>query len=131
MIDYCQDWLFSIQKVAYLLSISVMMTLKIITSLNINKAGGHDNISLRMIKIRDKTIVKPLSIIFKNCIDSGIFPDLWKKYDIVPVHKKGDKQLLQIYRPVSLLPILGKSLEKILFNSIIEYLQENNVLCEN
>ena len=83
-----------------------------------------------MIKICDKTIVKPLSVIYKNCIDSGIFPDLWKKSNIVPVHKKGDKQLLQNYRPVSLLLILGKIIDQILFNSIIEYLQENNLLCE-
>ena len=39
--------------------------------------------------------------------------------------------MLQNYRPVSLLPILGKILEKILFNSIFEYLQKNNFLCEN
>ena len=39
--------------------------------------------------------------------------------------------MLQNYRPVSLLPILGKILEKNLFNSIFEYLQKNNLLCEN
>ena len=83
-----------------------------------------------MIKICDKAIVKPLSIIYKNCFDNGIFPDLWKKSNIVPVHKKGDKQLLQNYRPISLLPILGKILEKSMFISIFEYLQKNNLLCE-
>ena len=67
----------------------------------------------------------------QNCIDTGIFPDSWKKSNIVPVHKKEDKQLLQNYRPVYLLPILGKILEKMLFNSIFEYLQENNLLSEN
>ena len=97
--------------------------LKIIRSLNINKVHGHDNISIgiiKMIKICNKAIVKPLSIIYQNCIDSGIFLDLWKKSNIVPVHKKEDKQFLQNYGPVSLLPILGKILEKILFNSIFE-----------
>ena len=84
-----------------------------------------------MIKICDKAIVKPLSIIYKNCFDNGIFPDLWKKSNIVPVHKKGDKQLLQNYKPVSLLLILGKVLEKNLFSSIFEHVQENNLLCEN
>ena len=64
-------------------------------SLNINKAHGHDNISIRMIEKRDKAIVKRLSIIYKNCIETVIFPDLWDKSNIVPVHKKGDKQLLQ------------------------------------
>ena len=67
----------------------------------------------------------------QNCIDTGICPDSWKKSNIVPVHKKEDKQLLQNYRPVYLLPILGKILEKMLFNSIFEYLQENNLLSEN
>ena len=93
-------------------------TLKIVRSLNINKAHGHDNISSRTIKIGDQAIVKPLSIIYKSCIETGMFPDLWKKCNTVPVHKKRDKRLLQNYRPVSLLPILGKILEKILVNSI-------------
>ena len=84
-----------------------------------------------MIKICDKAILEPLSMIYKNCIDTGIFPDSWKKSNIVPVHKKGDKQLLENYRPVSLLPMLGKVFEKILFNNMFEYLQENNLLCEN
>ena len=61
--------------------------LKIFRSFNINKASGHGNTSIRMIKICDKGIVKPLSIIYKNCTDTGIFPDLWKKSNIVPVHK--------------------------------------------
>ena len=84
-----------------------------------------------MIKICDQAIVEPLSIFYKNRIDTGIFPDLWKKSNIVPVHKKADKQLLQNYRPVPLLSIFGKILEKILFNSIFEHLQKNNLLCED
>ena len=70
--------------------------LKIIRSLNINKADGHDNISIRMVKICDKAMLEPLSIICKNCIDTGIFPVSLKKSNIVPVHKKGDKQVLEI-----------------------------------
>ena len=46
-----------------------------------------------MIKIGEKAVVKPLSIIYKNCIDTGIFPDLWNKSNIVSVHKKSDKLL--------------------------------------
>ena len=65
---------------------------KIIKSLNVNKAHGHD-ISIRMIKLCGQSFVNPLAIIFKNCIDSGIFPDVWKRSNIIPVHKKGDKQI--------------------------------------
>lgn len=47
------------------------------------------------------------------------------------MHKKVDKQRLENYRPVSLLPILGNVFEKILFSDIFQYLQGNTLLCEN
>ena len=98
--------------------------------LNINKTHGHDEISIRMIKICDEALVKPLSLIYNNCIDTGVFPDIWKKSNIVPVYKRGDKQIIDNYIPISLLPICGKILEKILLNLIYEFLEENNLLCE-
>ena len=76
--------------------------LKIIRSLNYNKANGYDDMSIRLLKICDSSIVKPLSIIFKNFLQTGIFPNNWKKSNVVPIHKKCDKQLLQNYRLVSL-----------------------------
>ena len=84
-----------------------------------------------MVKICDDSIKKPLSIIYKNCIKTGIYPNAWKKSNIVLVHKKGDKQIVNNYRPVSLLPIFGKVFKKILFNSIFESLQENCLICDN
>ena len=84
-----------------------------------------------MLKLCDKSIIAPLSILFQNRIDRRAFPDTWKKSTIMPVHKKGDKQIVDNYRPVSLLPILGKIFEKIIFNSIFEYLEENNLPCPN
>ena len=48
--------------------------LKIIKSLNVNKAHGHDDISIRLLQICGAGVVKPLSLIFKNCIQYGIFP---------------------------------------------------------
>ena len=86
---------------------------------------------LRMIKICDEALVKPLSLIYKNCIDTGVFPDIWKKSNIVPVYKRGDKQIIDNYRPISLLPICGKILEKNLLNSIYKFFEENNLLCEH
>ena len=70
-------------------------------------------------------------VIYKNCIKTGIYPNAWKKSNIVPVHKKGDMQIVNNYRPVSLLPIVGKVFEKILSNSIFGYLQENCLLCDS
>ena len=103
--------------------------LKIIRSLNYNKAQGYDDISIRLFKTCDSSIVKPLSIIFKNCLQTGNFPNNWKKSNVVPIHKKGDKQFLQNYRPVSLLPICSKIFEKIIFNPMLDFLEEYSLLC--
>ena len=92
--------------------------LKIIKSLNVNKAQGHDYICVKMIKLCGQSIIKSLSIVFKNCIGNGIFLDIWKKCIIIPVHKKVDKQITDNYRPVPLLPICGRIFGKLLFNSI-------------
>ena len=62
--------------------------LKIIQSLDANKAHGYDGISIKMLKLSSPFIIKPLSIIFQNCLKSGIFPDDWKKGNIVLAHKK-------------------------------------------
>ena len=105
--------------------------LKIIRSLNYNKAHGYDDISIRLLKICDSSIERPPSIIFKNCLQTGTFPNNEKKSNVVPIHKKGDKQLLQNYRPVSLLPVCSKIFERIVFNPMLEFLEENNLLCQH
>ena len=84
---------------------------KIIKTLDINKTHGHDEVSIRMLKLCDKSIVKPLSIIFNNCKLKKTFPNLWKKSNVVPIHKKGEKDVIKNYRPVSLLTIFGKFLK--------------------
>ena len=104
---------------------------KIIKSLDPNKAHGHDEISIRMIKLCATSIAKPLSILFRNCFENQYFPKEWKKVNIVPVHKRNDKQLIKNYRPVSLLPLCSKIFEKIIFNSLFKYLEDNNLLNGN
>ena len=97
--------------------------LKIIRNLDTSKAHGFDNISVRMVMLYDDSLIKPLLIIFQNCINSGVFPDGWKKSNIVPVHMENDKQLINNYRPVSLLPICIKIFERIIFNFIFHILK--------
>ena len=50
--------------------------LKIIRNFNVNKTHSHDDISIWMLKICNSEVVEPLSLIYNNCIDSGIFPDI-------------------------------------------------------
>ena len=81
-----------------------------------------------MLKLSQKSILKPLKLIFENCLRTTLFRDQWKKANVVPIHKKGYKQLLENYRLVSLLPICDKILEHVIFNSLFNYFIENNLL---
>ena len=101
--------------------------LSIIRSLNQNKAHGWDNVSTRMIQICDDSIILPLAIIFKTALNSGIYPDQWKKANVVPVHKKDSKNLLKNYRPISLLPICEKIFEKCIYDTLYTYFESNSI----
>ena len=105
--------------------------LEIIRSLDCNKAHGWDNLSVAMIKICDVGIVKPLCLIYNQCLASGTFPEIWKKGNVIPVHKKESRQLKKNYRPISLLPICGKIFEKIIFDVIYKHLMDNDLLTPN
>ena len=61
---------------------------KIIKTLDINKTHGHDEVSIRFLKLSDKIMIKPLFITLKNCKLEKAFPNLWKKTNVVPIHKK-------------------------------------------
>ena len=97
----------------------------------IHKTHGHDDVSIRMIKICDKSLVKPLILLFENSAKSSSYSDIWKKSNIIPVHKKNDKRLVNNYRPISLLPIFGKIFEKIIYNKMHSFLLEENLLNPN
>ena len=88
-------------------------------------------ISIRMLKICDKSICKPLELIFQSCIKHGKFPNERKMANVVPVHKKSDKQILKNYRSVSLLPIYGKVFERLLYKSLFEYFIEKDLISPN
>ena len=100
-------------------------------SLDPNKAHGHDQISIRMLKLCSNSICKPLEIIFNRCLETSTFPNDWKKGNVVPVFKKGDKQILKNYRPISLLPVCGKIFEKLIFNEMFKFFIENDLISPN
>ena len=101
--------------------------LKIVRALNIHKAHGHDDISIRMIKICDKSLLKPLILLFENSTKSSYYPDIWKRSNIIPVHKKMiNNWLITIDQSLSC-PFLEKY-SKITFNN---FLLEENLLNPN
>ena len=84
-----------------------------------------------MLLLCDESVILPLQIIFTNILSTSTYPDMWKIANVTPIYKKGDKQLIKNYRPISLLPIYGKILEKIIFNNLYAYLHRNNLITKN
>ena len=81
------------------------------------------------LKIWDNSIYKPLQLIFRSSIENGKLQSDWNK--AVPVHNKSNKQALKNYCPVSLLPICGKALERLTYNSLFEFFVPNELISSN
>ena len=113
------------------ISINASKISLIIDKLNPKKAHGHDNISIRFLKICSKEISHPLKLIFEQCLREGTYPTIWKYANVQPTHKKNSRQLISNYRPISLLPILGKIFEKLIFDEMYVFFVNNNLLSKN
>ena len=96
--------------------------------LNANKSYGPDGISPKFIKLAGNSLVKPLTKLYNLSLSSGKVPKLWKQANVVPLHKKDSKQVMGNYRPVSLLSILGKILERIVFKHVYNHFRDNFLL---
>ena len=79
--------------------------------MNSSKAHGHDGISIRMLKLCGPSVIKPLSLLFNICLRDGVFPTTGKIANVIPVYKKGNKQLVSSYHLVSFLPVCSKIFE--------------------
>ena len=87
---------------------------KNITKLINKDSCGYDLVSNRTIKATNLTISPYLEILFSKCIMEGIFPDIYKIAQVIPLFKGGDKEDSNCYRPISLLPTISKIFEKLL-----------------
>ena len=90
--------------------------------LDISKAIGPEGISPRILKEGGSILKYPLYKIFNISLRSGVFPSDWKKASVCPVLKKDSPALLQNYRPISLIRIVGKVMERCVFKHINHYL---------
>ena len=84
-----------------------------------------------MLQLCASEITFPLQLIFQKCITSGMLPDIWKYANVQPIYKEGNRQLKTNYRPISLLPICGKILERIIFDQVYSFLNSNNLISKN
>jgi hypothetical protein len=100
----------------------------LIRTLDSTKANGPDEISIHLLKQTSTTVSGALSRLFNNSFEMGTVPLQWKLANITPVYKKGDRQLVNNYRPISLLSVVGKLQEKIVFKALYTFLSRFNLL---
>ena len=100
----------------------------IFKELHSKNSAGHDTILTRTLKAIQPAIIKPITLIINQSLNTGVFPSKLKIAKVIPVYKKGNKILLENYRPISLLPSLSKIYEKIVFNQLYSYFDSNNLL---
>ena len=99
-----------------------------IHSLNTKKASGPDLISPRMIKEAAYILSYPLHILFNISLAACTYPSTWKTANVTPVFKKDDPSILSNYRPISLLSIVGKLMERCVYKYVYNYLTDNSLL---
>ena len=99
-----------------------------IKNLDTTKASGPDIISAKMLKEAGSSIAPSLLKLFTLSINKSVFPCQWKKANVTPLFKKDDPSLLNNYRPISLLSLVGKLLERVIFKHVYNYLLDNNII---
>ena len=102
----------------------------IITNLN-NCGAGVDGISTKILKLISPVIVTHLAHLFNLCLLQGVFPYNFKEAIVVPIFKSGDPFSFNNYRPISILPVISKVLEKIVFLQLSSFLASEGILYEN
>ena len=95
----------------------------ILADLDPTKAMGCDNIHPIVLKYCSDFLASPLALLFNLSISTGCIPTEWKIHRIRPIHKGGDQQNVANYRPISLLSITSKVLEKAIFNKVITFVR--------
>jgi len=101
--------------------------LKLVKELK-HTAAGCDNIPAIVIKVIIPHILHILVHLFNMSLKYGIFPSAFKTAKVIPIPKSGDPALIVNYRPISLLTIFSKLLEKIVYNRLESHCINNNIL---
>ena len=100
----------------------------IITGLKAKNTIGLDGISTKLLKMIKSEISAPVSILINKSLEEGIFPDELKLTMIIPIYKSKLREILDNYRPISILPAISKIFEKVMFKRLYIFLVQHNIL---
>ena len=95
-----------------------------------SKATGLDRISARLLRESADLIANSLCSIFNRSINSGVFPDEWKCCKVIPLFKQGARSDINNYQPISIIPVVAKVFERIIYDQIYDYLTKNGLLSD-
>ena len=101
---------------------------QIVSQLKPKTSTGLDGISNWFLKKIVNILKGSLCVVFNKSLSSSEYPELMKVAKVIPLHKTGETNVLDNYRPISLLPVISKVLEKMVYKYTVSHLNENNVL---
>ena len=101
---------------------------KVIKDINVSKSPGLQDVSSFVVKETFTVLVKQITHLMNISVQSSILPTEWKNALVIPTPKSGNLSLVQNYRPISLLPLPGKILEKLMHKQLMLYVDENSLL---
>ena len=99
---------------------------ELLLAINSEKPSGRDNLNGKLLRIAAHLVTNPITHIFNQSLMWGVCPQMWKEVKVIPLPKITKANLTDINsHPISILPVLVKLMEKIVFNQIQSYLSEN------
>ena len=111
--------------------VTLEIVIKEIDHLSQDKATCEDGISCKILKLSKHVIAQSLTDIINMSLIRGVVPCAWKRARVVPIFKSGDISSLSNYRPISILPIVSKIVERAVHKQLSEFLDANNILHPN
>ena len=107
-----------------------MDVIRAVKQINVSKSSGLSNVSSFVVKEAFTFLVPQITYMFNLSIRSSTFPTSWKKALVVPIPKAGNSAQVQNYRPISLLPLPGKILEKLIHKQMSDFLEDSSYLID-
>jgi len=132
-LHYLQQYINS-KHINFPFNLQPMTTFDVLESIKMqtnSRTRDLDKLDARIIKLASPVIVETLTYLYNLCIEKRCFPLKFKKAKVIPVHKSGDCSSPSNYRPISILSVLSKPIEKHIQTSLNSYFMKNNLLHED
>ena len=105
---------------------------RLLCALPNSKLAGLDRLDSKLLRMTASTVAPPICHIFNRCLTTGIFPSIWKEAKVVPLPKDTKSVFNETNsRPISILPVLSKIMEKLVHSQVQEYFVKNKLFTDS